>query len=43
MIIDDFGSMMVLDNRNNRIQLISNELDFVGTVQVSDSLCLQFL
>ena len=42
IIIDDCGTMMILDNRNNRIQLISNELDYAGLVHVSFALFSPF-
>merc|ERR1712129_44932 len=38
LAVDDFGTMMVVDSRNHRLQLIDNGLSFAGMVKVDKPL-----
>ena len=34
LVVDDIGTMMVVDSRNHRLQLINSDLSFAGLVKV---------
>ena len=34
IVVDDLGTMLVSDSRNNRIQVFSNDLEYVGTATI---------
>ena len=34
LVVDDIGTMMVVDSRNHRLQLIDSDLNFAGVVKV---------
>ena len=43
LVVDDMGTMMVVDSRNHRLQLVENELAFVGLVKVSPFIIYGFV
>ena len=39
MVVDDFGSMIVVDSLNHRLQLVDSNWNFCGNIQVRNVFC----